>query len=157
MLQTQTHTADAGPHTIELPSRTDAPQADAARPPRELAGALAAERLRVKHIRKALACTRDARLRQRWQADVAESVERMQRLERLLRAEMRDAEVAGSFDDCLLEAMELARANGDSRAAETVAVECLALVELHCQRIRRGEIALAARPDADARQGANRA
>ncbi|HEY8229046.1 MAG TPA: hypothetical protein VIG31_01195 [Rhodanobacteraceae bacterium] len=37
--------------------------------------------------------------------------------------------------ECLLCAMDMARANGDASAAEAVAQECLALVELHCRTL----------------------
>jgi len=40
----------------------------------------------------------------------------------------------------LLEAVELARANRDARTAETVAMECMALVEMRCMRIQQGSI-----------------
>jgi len=91
---------------------------------------------------KALGCTEDDNLRQRWQAEMADSLARVREIERTLCSGASPAEqrAADMLDECLLEAMELARANGDSRAAETVAMECMALVEMRCMRIQRGSI-----------------
>jgi hypothetical protein len=106
----------------------------------DLGHALAAERVRIRHMCKALACTEDGNLRQRWQTEMADSLARVREIERTLRAGRSPAEqrAADMVDECLLEAMELARANGDSRAAETVAMECMALVEMRCMRIQQG-------------------
>ena len=91
---------------------------------------------------KALGCTEDDNLRQRWQAEMADSLARVREIERTLCSGASPAEqrAADMLDECLLEAMELARANDDSRAAETVAMECMALVEMRCMRIQRGSI-----------------
>lgn len=102
-----------------------------------------AEYVRIQHIQKALACTRNQQLRERWQAELAGSRLRMQGLEQSLCCiERPTARVQTGADvpsdECLLHAMELARANGDLAAAEAVAVECMALVELRCLRIRHG-------------------
>lgn len=108
--------------------------------------ALAAERVRIRHMCKALACANDDSLRRRWQSEMADSLSRVREIEHTLRAGASPAEqqAADMVDECLLEAMELARANGDSRAAETVAMECMALVEMRCMRIQQGSIGQAA-------------
>ena len=107
---------------------------------RKLRHALAAERVRIRHMCKALACTEDSGLRQRWQADMADSLAHVREIEKALCSDESPADqhAADMMDECLLEAMELARANGDSRAAEIVAMECMALVELRCRHIRQG-------------------
>lgn len=109
---------------------------------RDLRHALAAERVRIRHMCKALACAGDDNLRQRWQTEMADSLARVRKVERTLRSGVSLAEqrAADMVDECLLEAMELARANSDSRAAETVARECMALVEMRCMRIHQGSI-----------------
>jgi hypothetical protein len=113
---------------------------------RDLQHALAAERVRIRHMCKALACTEDDNLRQRWQSEMADSLARVREIEQTLRVGASPAEqhAADMVDECLLEAMELARANGDSRAAEIVAMECMALVEMRCMRIQQGSIGQAA-------------
>lgn len=107
---------------------------------RDLRHALAAERVRIRHMCKALACARDAGLRQRWQSEMEDGLARVWEIEQALRANATQADqhAGDKIDECLLEAMDLARANGDSRAAEAVAMECMALVELRCLRIRQG-------------------
>jgi hypothetical protein len=124
---------------------------EAGRPPEshpDLRQALAAERVRIRHMCKALACTEDASLRQRWQSEMADSLARVRHIEKTLRSSesQADQHAADMMDECLLEAMELARANGDSRAAEIVAKECMALVELRCMRIRQGHMRRSATP-----------
>jgi hypothetical protein len=98
--------------------------------------ALLAERIRIK---KALACAADGLFRERWEAELAPSMARALHLERTLRA-IADATGHGhsgalQLGECLLGAMDMARANGDVSAAEVVAQECLALVELHCRTL----------------------
>lgn len=117
-----------------------------------------AEYVRIQHIQKALACTRNRQLRERWQAELAGSRVRMQGLEQSLCCIERptDRVQTGAdvlTDECLLHAMELARANGDLAAAEAVAVECMALVELRCLRIRHGRARPAAQAIVDAGHG----
>lgn len=117
-----------------------------ASPHGDLRKALAAERVRIRHMYKALACTEDVDLRQRWQSEMADSLARVRQIEQALRsnASQADQHAADMMDECLLAAMELARANGDSRAAETVAMECMALVELRCMRIQQGHVGIGA-------------
>jgi len=109
---------------------------------RDLRHALAAERVRIRHMCKALGCTEDASLRMRWQSEMADSLTRVRDIEQTLRSSVSQADqhAADMVDECLLAAMELARANGDSRAAETVAMECMALVDLRCMRIQQGHV-----------------
>lgn len=109
---------------------------------RDLRHALAAERVRIRHMCKALGCTEDASLRTRWQSEMADSLTRVRDIEQTLRSSVSQADqhAADMVDECLLAAMELARANGDSRAAETVAMECMALVDLRCMRIQQGHV-----------------
>lgn len=134
-------TTNSGSSPIEMAPRPavakDRPDVSA---PRDLRQALAAERVRIRHMCKALACTGDGNLRQRWQTQMADSLARVRAIERTLRSGVSPAEqhAADMVDECLLEAMELAHADGDSRAAETVAMECMALVEMRCRRIRQG-------------------
>ncbi|HEX5352841.1 MAG TPA: hypothetical protein VFW60_02055 [Rhodanobacteraceae bacterium] len=102
-----------------------------------------AEQVRIQHIRKALACTRSQQLRNRWQVELADSHIRMHVMEQALWLARRPtgggpAGANDPSDGCLLDAMELAKANGDFSAAEAVAVECMALVELRCLQIQRG-------------------
>ena len=102
--------------------------------------ALLAEQIRIRHIRKALACAADGMFRARCEAALASSMARALHLERSVGAAAGTASQAGhsdapQLDECLLSAMELARANGDVSAAETVAQECLALVEVHCRTL----------------------
>lgn len=99
--------------------------------------ALVAERIRVRHLEKALACAAAGMFRERCEAELASSRMRVLALERTLRM---DANAHGhtdlaQIDQCLLSAMELARANGDPDAAEAVAQECLALLEMHCRTL----------------------
>lgn len=117
--------------------------------------ALMAERIRIRHIEKALACATDGSFRERCEEDLASSLTRALYLERTIRSAADAAEhnthghvSALQLGECLLSAMDLARANGDPGAAETVAQECLALVELHCRTLeaqhpagRAGELA----------------
>ena len=109
---------------------------------RDLRHALAAERVRIRHMCKALGCTEDASLRTRWQSEMADSLTRVRDIEQTLRSSVSQADqhAADMVDECLLAAMELARANGDSRAAETAAMECMALVDLRCMRIQQGHV-----------------
>ncbi|MGN6789635.1 MAG: hypothetical protein ACTHJP_08915 [Rhodanobacteraceae bacterium] len=138
----RTHTA-TNPGTIELARHRPQPVREAGplshRDPHH---ALAAERVRIRHMCKALACANDDSLRRRWQSEMADSLSRVREIEHTLRAGASPAEqqAADMVDECLLEAMELARANGDSRAAETVAMECMALVEMRCMRIQQGSV-----------------
>lgn len=103
--------------------------------------ALLAEQIRIRHIRKALACAADGLFRERCEAELASSMERALHLECKLRAATDVAEhdrghsKALRLGECLLSAMDMARANGDIGAAEAVAQECLALVELHCRTL----------------------
>jgi len=103
--------------------------------------ALLAERIRIRHIRMALACATDGLFRARCEAELASSMARALHLERTIRAAADATEYGQGHSDalqlgeCLLTAMELARANGDASAAEAVAQECLALVELHCRTL----------------------
>lgn len=103
--------------------------------------ALLAEQIRMRHIRKALACAADGLFRERCEAELAASTLRALHLERTLRAAADAAEhdkghsEALQLGECLLSAMDMARANGDAGAAETVAQECLALVDLHCRTL----------------------
>ncbi len=141
-MRTNPITTNTGSSPIEVASR---PLAAGDRPDsthRELRHALAAEHVRIRHMCKALACTEDGNLRQRWQAEMADSLARVREIERTLRsgASLAEQHAADMVDECLLEAMELARANGDSRAAQTVAMECMALVEMRCMRIQQGSI-----------------
>ncbi|HEY9111428.1 MAG TPA: hypothetical protein VIM92_06610 [Rhodanobacteraceae bacterium] len=131
---------NTGLSPIELASAPEGTDATHSSAHRELRHALAAERVRIRHMCKALACTEDSGLRQRWQADMADSLAHVREIEKALRAgeSPADQHAADMMDECLLEAMELARANGDSRAAEIVAMECMALVELRCRHIRQG-------------------
>lgn len=117
-----------------------APEAREGGAHRDLRHALAAERVRIRHMCKALACTQDMGLRRRWQTEMEESLARIWEIEQTLRTNATEADrhAVDQMDECLLEAMELARANGDFRAAEIVAMECMALVELRCLRIRHG-------------------
>jgi|SRR6185437_476813 len=99
--------------------------------------ALVAERIRIRHLEKALACAADGMFRERCEAELASSRMRVLALERTLRMDANahrhvDAE---HVDECLLSAMDLARANGDPSAAEAVAQECLALLEMHCRTL----------------------
>ena len=99
--------------------------------------ALVAERIRIRHLEKALACAADGLFRERCEAELASSRMRELELERTLRM---DANAHGhtdavQMDECLLSAMELAMANGDPDAAEAVAQECLALLEMHCRTL----------------------
>lgn len=99
--------------------------------------ALVAERIRIRHLEKALACAADGLFRERCEAELASSRMRELELERTLRM---DANAHGhsdvvQMDECLLSAMDMARANGDVSAAEAVAQECLALVEMHCRTL----------------------
>jgi hypothetical protein len=99
--------------------------------------ALVAERIRIRHLEKALACAAAGMFRERCEAELASSRMRVLALERTLRM---DASAHGhtdlaQMDQCLLSAMELAQANGDPSAAEAVAQECLALLEMHCRTL----------------------
>ncbi|GEM_PF-1026475 len=135
--------ANPGPESIELAPR--AAEAIGVRVSRQsnLQHALAAEHIRIRHICKALACAADDGLHRRWRAAMAESLARVRDIENALclNGSQADQSVAAVMDECLLEAMELARANGDSRAAQTVAQECMALVELYCTRLQQGHAA----------------
>lgn len=75
--------------------------------------------------------------RERCEAELASSRMRVLALERTLRmdANAHRHSDAVQMDECLLSAMELARANGDPDAAEAVAQECLALLEMHCRTL----------------------
>ena len=141
-LRTNPIITNSGSSAIELTSSPLAFDERNASTPRDLRHALAAERVRIRHMCKALACTEDGNLRQRWQTDMADSLARVREIERTLRSGASPAEqrAADMVDECLLEAMELARANGDARAAETVAMECMALVEMRCTRIQQGSV-----------------
>ena len=103
--------------------------------------ALLAEQIRIKHIRKALACAANGLFRERWEAELASSMARALHLERTLRAAADASEYGQGHPDalqlgeCLLSAMDMARANGDVSAAEAVAQECMALVEMHCRTL----------------------
>lgn len=103
--------------------------------------ALLAEQIRIRHIRKALACAADGLFRERCEAELAASMARTSHLERLLCTAASAAEhdqghsKALQLGECLLSAMDMARANGDAGAAEAVAQECLALVDLHCRTL----------------------
>lgn len=103
--------------------------------------ALLAEQIRIRHIRKALVCATDGLFRERCEAELASSIERALHLECKLRAAADSAEhdqghsTALRLGECLLSAIDMARANGDVSAAEAVAQECLALVELHCRTL----------------------
>lgn len=103
--------------------------------------ALLAEQIRIRHIRKALACAAEGLFRERCEAELASSMDRALDLERKLCAATDVAEhdrghaKALRLGECLLSAMDMARANGDAGAAEAVAQECLALVELHCRTL----------------------
>lgn len=103
--------------------------------------ALLAERIRMEHIRKALACAANGLFRERCEAELASSMARALHLERTIRA-ADDATAYGQghsdalqLGECLLSAMDMARANGDEGAAEVVAQECLALLEMHCRTL----------------------
>lgn len=122
--------------SIEVASRSAVHGARLSRH-RNLQHALAAERMRIRHICKALACAEDAGLHRRWRSAMADSLARVHEIENALCSSgtRADQTAAAAMDECLLEAMELAKANGDSRAAQTVALECMALVELYCSRI----------------------
>jgi hypothetical protein len=102
--------------------------------------ALVAERIRIRHLEKALACAADGLFRKRCEAELASSTMRALYLERMLRM---DASAhhsdAVQLDECLLSAMDLAKANGDPSAAEAVAQECLALLEMHCRTLVEGQ------------------
>ena len=142
-LRTNPITTNPGSLAIELaprPFASDERHASSAHG--DLQHALAAERVRIRHMCKALGCSEDDNLRQRWQAEMADSLARVREIERTLCSGASPAEqrAADMVDECLLEAMELARANGNSRAAETVAMECMALVEMRCMRIQQGSI-----------------
>jgi hypothetical protein len=108
----------------------------------DLRRALVVESAHIRHMCQALACTGDGDVRQRWQAEMADSLVRVRKIEQTLRAGASSAEqrAADMVDECLLEAVELARANRDARTAETVAMECMALVEMRCMRIQQGSI-----------------
>lgn len=97
--------------------------------------ALVAERIRIRHLEKALACAAAGMFRERCEAELASSRMRALALERTLRmdANAHRHSDAVQMDECLLSAMELAKANGDLGAAEVVAQECLALLEMHCR------------------------
>jgi hypothetical protein len=103
--------------------------------------ALLAEQIRIRHIHKALGCAANELFRERCEAELASSVARALQLERAIRAENdaaahpRGDRDAMQLGECLLSAMDLARANGDASAAEAVAQECLALVEMHCRTL----------------------
>jgi hypothetical protein len=142
-LRTNPITTNPGSPAIELAPCPFASDERHASTHGDLQHALAAERVRIRHMCKALACTQDVNLRQRWQAQMADSLARVREIERMLCSGASPAEqrAADMVDECLLGAMELARANGDSRAAETVAMECMALVEMRCMRIQQGSIA----------------
>jgi hypothetical protein len=136
-------TVNSGPSTIELAGcRFAADDPPDVSTHGDLRRALAVERARIRHMCQALACTGDGDVRQRWQAEMADSLARVRKIERTLRAGASSAEqrAADMVDECLLEAVELARADGDARTAETVAMECMALVEMRCMRIRQGSI-----------------
>lgn len=141
-LRTNPITTNPGSPAIELASCPFASDEIAASTHDDLQHALAAERVRIRHMCKALACTEDDSLRQRWQTEMADSLARVRAIERTLcsGASLAEQHAADMVDGCLLEAMELARANGGSRAAETVAMECMALVEMRCMRIQQGSI-----------------
>lgn len=96
--------------------------------------ALVVERIRIRHLEKALACAAAGMFRERCETELASSRMRVLALERTLRmdANAHRHSDAVQMDDCLLSAMDLARANGDPDAAEAVAQECLALLEMHC-------------------------
>lgn len=101
--------------------------------------ALVAERIRIRHLEKALACAGDGMFRERCETELASSRMHVLALERALRMDAnahRHAD-AVQVDECLLSAMDMARANGDSDAAEAVAQECLALLEMHCRTLVR--------------------
>lgn len=141
-LRTNPINADPGSPSIQLTRRPLPDDRSTVSMHRDLRHALAAERVRIRHMCKALACTEDDNLRQRWQSEMADSLARVREIEQALRVDASPAEqhAADMVDECLLEAMELARANGDSRAAEIVAMECMALVEMRCTRIQQGSV-----------------
>jgi hypothetical protein len=113
-------------------------------PGQEVGGAtcaLLAEQIRIRHIHKALACAANGLFRERCEAELASSVARALQLERAIRAEddagayVRESRDALQLGECLLSAMDMARANGDASAAEAVAQECLALLDMHCRTL----------------------
>lgn len=55
---------------------------------------------------------------------------RKRAMEQSLTQQVRRVLEIGALDDCLLQALDMAVANGDAKAAEIIAAECMALVEL---------------------------
>lgn len=100
--------------------------------------ALAAEQERMRHYRKALACVGDEALRRRWQHELDASRRRAAALAIEL-VELGEplpvAEPRRDSSRCLLDAMEMALSNGDMPAAELVARECMALIDMRCHRV----------------------
>lgn len=102
--------------------------------------ALAAEQVRMRHYRKALACVKDEVLRQHWNRELEASRGRAARLAIAL-VEMGEAmPIAEDRPDsvrCLMDAMDMALCNGDMPAAEAVARECMTLVHMRCNHLQR--------------------
>lgn len=74
---------------------------------------------------KALQCVSDPRLIVRWNTALVEARTRLAELE-----PHRASTGEAGHADCLIEAMELARRNGDPAATQAVACECVRLAEL---------------------------
>jgi hypothetical protein len=102
--------------------------------------ALAAEQVRMRHYRKALACVKDEVLRQHWTRELDASRGRAARLAIALVEMGESMPIAEDRPDsvrCLMDAMDMALCNGDMPAAEAVARECMTLVDLRCDHMQR--------------------
>jgi len=89
--------------------------------------ALLAEHVRIKHLEKALDCASDGLFREYCEAGLSLSMAHALHLERAIRAAADATEQGQGHSDllqlgeCLLSAMDMARANGGVSATETVA------------------------------------
>ena len=103
-----------------------------------LARAHGAEETRIRHVLKALQCTRNASLRESWVERLQLARSRVSLLGLMLSVCGSDSiDASTGVNDCLLAAMDLALSNGDLDAAEAVARECVALADARCSHAWR--------------------
>lgn len=101
--------------------------------------AFVAERERMRHYRKALACAHGDALKQHWTRELEASLGRAASLASTLIEAGDSVPVAAEHPDaphCLMDAMNMALSNGDMVAAQSVALECMRLIDMRCERMQ---------------------